>query len=161
MKPVTLFQELLKPQAQSGCRLLGLDVGDKYVGLAVSDVTNRIASPLRWCNLSCCLQKNFKKIMSLVINMGVMIMIYYSIFCFILSDCTIMGFLEWSGFLLICSVLVRKKTNIDLMATDFQHLVSHASFPCHCFQFFPQPLCYQGNWWWVLWSITINGNKVA
>lgn len=46
-KPVTLFQELLKSQAQSRSRLLGLDVGDKYVGLAVSDVNNRIASPLR------------------------------------------------------------------------------------------------------------------
>ncbi|KAF3519737.1 hypothetical protein DY000_02061192 [Brassica cretica] len=43
------------------------DVGDKYVGLAVSDPSNMIASPL--------------------------------------------------------SVLLRKKTNIDLMATDFQNLV--------------------------------------
>ncbi|KAF2594758.1 hypothetical protein F2Q70_00043801 [Brassica cretica] len=48
-------------------RFLGLDVGDKYVGLAVSDPSNMIASPL--------------------------------------------------------SVLLRKKTNIDLMATDFQNLV--------------------------------------
>lgn len=119
--------------------------------------------------------------MSLVIIMGVMIMIYYSIFCFILSDCTIMGFLEWSGFLLICSVLVRKKTNIDLMATDFQHLVSHASFPCHCFQFFPQPVLsgelmmsslefLMIKWQqsrigilhlFILWSITINTSNVV
>lgn len=71
VKPVTLFQELLKSQAQSRSRLLGLDVGDKYVGLAVSDVNNRIASPL--------------------------------------------------------SVLLRKKTNIDLMASDFQLLISQLS----------------------------------
>lgn len=71
LKPVTLFQELLKSQAHSSCRLLGLDVGDKYVGLAVSDINNRIASPL--------------------------------------------------------SVLIRKKTNIDLMASDFQLLISQFS----------------------------------
>ena len=29
-------------------RFLGLDVGDKYVGLAVSDPSNMIASPLRY-----------------------------------------------------------------------------------------------------------------
>ncbi|RVW16419.1 putative pre-16S rRNA nuclease [Vitis vinifera] len=52
-------------------RLLGLDVGDKYVGLAVSDLHNKIASPL--------------------------------------------------------SVLLRKKSNIDLMATDFQSLISDLS----------------------------------
>lgn len=71
LQPITLFQELLKPQAKNRCRLLGLDVGEKYVGLAVSDVNNRIASPL--------------------------------------------------------SVLLRKKTNIGLMASDFQHLISHFS----------------------------------
>ncbi|KAH7839189.1 hypothetical protein Vadar_000898 [Vaccinium darrowii] len=52
-------------------RLLGLDVGDKYVGLAISDTNNKVASPL--------------------------------------------------------SVLLRKKTNIDLMASDFQNLVSKFS----------------------------------
>ncbi|KAK3012553.1 hypothetical protein RJ639_009344 [Escallonia herrerae] len=64
MKSINLFKELLKPNAIRKERLLGLDVGDKYVGLAVSDVHNEIASPL--------------------------------------------------------SVLLRKKTNMDLMATDFQ-----------------------------------------
>ncbi|KAL4570789.1 hypothetical protein LXL04_026452 [Taraxacum kok-saghyz] len=66
MKPLSLYQELLKSPALERGRLLGLDVGDKYVGLAVSDFNNKIVSPL--------------------------------------------------------SVLVRKKSNIDLMAIDFQYL---------------------------------------
>ncbi|XP_034704758.1 putative pre-16S rRNA nuclease isoform X3 [Vitis riparia] len=66
VKPVNLFHDLLKMKATERGRLLGLDVGDKYVGLAVSDLHNKIASPL--------------------------------------------------------SVLLRKKSNIDLMATDFQSL---------------------------------------
>ncbi|GKE16748.1 putative pre-16S rRNA nuclease [Tanacetum coccineum] len=70
MKPLNLFQDLLKIPAVERGRLLGLDVGDKYVGLAVSDFDNKVASPL--------------------------------------------------------SVLVRKKSNIGLMALDFQHLVSSA-----------------------------------
>ncbi|CAN1189801.1 Putative pre-16S rRNA nuclease [Linum perenne] len=52
-------------------RLLGLDIGKKYVGLAISDSKNKVASPL--------------------------------------------------------SVLVRKKSNVDLMAEDFQNLVSELS----------------------------------
>ncbi|XVF52889.1 hypothetical protein PTKIN_Ptkin05aG0054700 [Pterospermum kingtungense] len=71
VKPLNLFQNLLKPNALERGRLLGLDVGDKYVGLAVSDIDNKIASPL--------------------------------------------------------SVLIRKKTNIDLMASDFQSLISELS----------------------------------
>lgn len=71
MKPLNLFQNLLKSNALERGRLLGLDVGDKYVGLAVSDFQNQIVSPLR--------------------------------------------------------VLHRKKTNIDLMATDFQTLISELS----------------------------------
>ncbi|GMH09396.1 hypothetical protein Nepgr_011237 [Nepenthes gracilis] len=71
MKPLRLFQDLLKTKALEKGRLLGLDVGDKYVGLAVSDLHNKIASPL--------------------------------------------------------SVLVRKKTNIDLMAGDLQSLISELS----------------------------------
>ncbi|XP_031129289.1 uncharacterized protein LOC116031004 isoform X1 [Ipomoea triloba] len=67
MKPLNLFQELVKSRG----RLLGLDVGNKYVGLAVSDVQNKLASPL--------------------------------------------------------SVLIRKKSNIDLMTTDFQSLISELS----------------------------------
>ncbi|XP_052303520.1 uncharacterized protein LOC7479316 isoform X2 [Populus trichocarpa] len=66
VRPLSLFHELLKTSAISQGRFLGLDVGDKYVGLAVSDPLNKIASPL--------------------------------------------------------SVLLRKKSNIELMATDFQSL---------------------------------------
>ncbi|GFS37147.1 transcription factor jumonji (jmjC) domain-containing protein [Actinidia rufa] len=66
VKPLSLFQELMKMTSLERGRLLGLDVGDKYVGLAVSDTSNQIASPL--------------------------------------------------------SVLLRKKSNIDLMAGDFQSL---------------------------------------
>ncbi|GJT24839.1 ribonuclease H-like domain-containing protein [Tanacetum coccineum] len=47
MKPLNLFQDLLKIPAVERGRLLGLDVGDKYVGLAVSDFDNKVASPLR------------------------------------------------------------------------------------------------------------------
>lgn len=46
MKPLNLFRDLLKRNARERGRLLGLDVGDKYVGLAVSDPDNKIASPL-------------------------------------------------------------------------------------------------------------------
>ncbi|KAL5551650.1 hypothetical protein UlMin_002259 [Ulmus minor] len=67
VKPLSLFKDLLKSEE----RLLGLDVGGKYIGLAVSDVHNKIASPL--------------------------------------------------------SVLLRKKSNIDLMADDFQSLISELS----------------------------------
>ncbi|KAI8569522.1 hypothetical protein RHMOL_Rhmol02G0285100 [Rhododendron molle] len=66
VKPFNLFQDLMKTKPLERGRLLGLDVGDKYVGLAVSDANNKIASPL--------------------------------------------------------SVLLRKKTNIALMAGDFQNL---------------------------------------
>ena len=47
VKPLGLFQELMKTTPLVRGRLLGLDVGDKYVGLAVSDTSNQIASPLR------------------------------------------------------------------------------------------------------------------
>lgn len=71
VKPITLFHDLLKTSSPGQLRLLGLDVGNKYVGLSVSDSHNKIASPL--------------------------------------------------------SVLVRKKTNINLMAKDFQTLTSELS----------------------------------
>ena len=48
MKPLSLFQDLLKSNALGRGRFLGLDVGDKYVGLAVSDPENKIATPLRY-----------------------------------------------------------------------------------------------------------------
>ncbi|XP_058080757.1 uncharacterized protein LOC131228940 [Magnolia sinica] len=70
VKPTDLFQYFQKNTMERG-RFLGLDVGHKYVGLAVSDPDNRIAAPL--------------------------------------------------------SVLVRKKTNINLMVKDFQTLVSELS----------------------------------
>ncbi|CAF1854951.1 hypothetical protein HID58_061177 [Brassica napus] len=71
VKPLRLLGDALKTKVSVPGRFLGLDVGDKYVGLAVSDPSNMIASPL--------------------------------------------------------SVLLRKKTNIDLMATDFQNLVKSFS----------------------------------
>ncbi|KAH9625868.1 hypothetical protein KSS87_010629, partial [Heliosperma pusillum] len=71
MKPLSLFRELQKTNALERGRFLGLDVGDKYVGLAVSDSDNKIATPL--------------------------------------------------------SVLLRKKSNIDLMAGDFLSLISEFS----------------------------------
>lgn len=46
VKPFDLFQMVLKANNLER-RLLGLDVGHKYVGLAVSDPQNQIASPLR------------------------------------------------------------------------------------------------------------------
>ncbi|XP_074558044.1 uncharacterized protein LOC141814033 [Curcuma longa] len=69
--PVALFRKLYCLRNTQKARLLGLDVGQKYVGLAVSDVTNQSSSPL--------------------------------------------------------SVLVRKQSNIDLMAKDFKILVSQFS----------------------------------
>ncbi|KAK6137454.1 hypothetical protein DH2020_028811 [Rehmannia glutinosa] len=71
LKPLKLYHELLKSNELRRSRLLGLDVGFKYVGLSLSDADNKIASPL--------------------------------------------------------SVLVRKKTNIDLIAADFQNLISGLS----------------------------------
>ncbi|KAI3501282.1 hypothetical protein L1887_29146 [Cichorium endivia] len=71
MKPLSLYQDLLKVNAVERGRLLGLDVGDKYVGLAVSDFNNKVASPF--------------------------------------------------------SVLVRKKSNIRLMAIDLKLLISELS----------------------------------
>lgn len=71
MKPLQLFHDLVKTTQKERGRLIGLDVGDKYVGLALSDFDNKIASPF--------------------------------------------------------SVLVRKKTNINLMAADFKSLVSKYS----------------------------------
>ncbi|XP_027330238.1 uncharacterized protein LOC113846326 [Abrus precatorius] len=71
VKPLQLFQDLVNTSKKEHARLLGLDVGDKYVGLALSDFDNKIASPF--------------------------------------------------------SVLLRKKSNISLMASDFQTLISKYS----------------------------------
>ncbi|KAF5800791.1 putative pre-16S rRNA nuclease, yqgF/RNase H-like domain, ribonuclease H-like superfamily [Helianthus annuus] len=46
VKPLNLYQDLLKLRAVDRGRFLGLDVGDRYVGLAVSDFDNKVASPL-------------------------------------------------------------------------------------------------------------------
>ncbi|KAL5803122.1 hypothetical protein ACOSQ3_031574 [Xanthoceras sorbifolium] len=46
VKPLNLFDELLKRKATERGRFLGLDVGDKYIGLAISDPKNKKASPL-------------------------------------------------------------------------------------------------------------------
>ncbi|KAL2348038.1 hypothetical protein Fmac_002038 [Flemingia macrophylla] len=71
VKPLQLFHDLVNTTQKHRGRFLGLDVGDKYVGLALSDFDNKIASPF--------------------------------------------------------SVLVRKKTNVTLMASDFESLISKYS----------------------------------
>ncbi|EPS61791.1 hypothetical protein M569_13005 [Genlisea aurea] len=72
LKPVKFYQETLKSGGDfAKRRLLGLDVGDKFVGLSVSTSDNKVASPL--------------------------------------------------------SVLVRTKTNMDLMTCDFKSLISELS----------------------------------
>lgn len=71
VKPFEIFEKILKNGSTKPGRVLGLDVGYRYVGLAVSDTCNKIASPV--------------------------------------------------------SVLVRKKTNIESMAEDFQTLISRLS----------------------------------
>ena len=48
VKPLRLFQDMIKANVSKRERFLGLDVGDKYVGLAVSDPENKIATPLRY-----------------------------------------------------------------------------------------------------------------
>ncbi|XP_028062475.1 uncharacterized protein LOC114265845 isoform X2 [Camellia sinensis] len=48
MKPFNLFHDLMKTKPLERRRLLGLEVHDKYVGLAVSDTNNKIVSPLRY-----------------------------------------------------------------------------------------------------------------
>ncbi|KAF3789632.1 putative pre-16S rRNA nuclease [Nymphaea thermarum] len=71
VKPNDLFHYLLKNNKLNRGQLLGLDVGSRYVGLAISDRNNVLASPL--------------------------------------------------------SVLVRKKSNVQLMASDFETLVKEYS----------------------------------
>nr|CAD1828204.1 unnamed protein product [Ananas comosus var. bracteatus]CAD1828258.1 unnamed protein product [Ananas comosus var. bracteatus] len=46
VKPKELFQKVYKSGSAEQGRLLGLDVGNKYVGLAISDACNKIASPV-------------------------------------------------------------------------------------------------------------------
>jgi len=48
VKPLQLFQDLTNSTQNQRGRLLGLDVGEKYVGLALSDFDNKIASPFRF-----------------------------------------------------------------------------------------------------------------
>lgn len=51
VKPKELFQKVYKSGSAEQGRLLGLDVGNKYVGLAISDACNKIASPVRYESL--------------------------------------------------------------------------------------------------------------
>lgn len=46
LKVEELFRKVLQGGSEKQARLLGLDVGSKYVGLAVSDHQNKIALPL-------------------------------------------------------------------------------------------------------------------
>lgn len=46
VKPLRLFEQMLRRKVSKRGRFLGLDVGDKYVGLSISDPNNKIASPL-------------------------------------------------------------------------------------------------------------------
>ncbi|XP_062074298.1 uncharacterized protein LOC133778406 [Humulus lupulus] len=46
VKSLSLFQDLLKTDGLERGRLLGLDVGTPYIGLAVFGLNNNIASPL-------------------------------------------------------------------------------------------------------------------
>ncbi|PIN23741.1 hypothetical protein CDL12_03535 [Handroanthus impetiginosus] len=46
IKPMKLFQELLKSNELKKGRLLGLNVGDERVTLTVSDANNKSAAPL-------------------------------------------------------------------------------------------------------------------
>jgi putative Holliday junction resolvase len=48
LKADQLFRKVIDGGSRKQSRLLGLDVGSKYVGLAVSDDKNRIALPLRY-----------------------------------------------------------------------------------------------------------------
>jgi hypothetical protein len=48
VKQLELFQILFKNGKLGTGRLLGMDVGDRYVGLAVSNHLNEIASPHRY-----------------------------------------------------------------------------------------------------------------
>jgi len=43
VKPLSLFQDVLMAHTKKKGRLLGFNVGDKYVGLAVLDSSNKIA----------------------------------------------------------------------------------------------------------------------
>ncbi|KAK6137493.1 hypothetical protein DH2020_028746 [Rehmannia glutinosa] len=111
LKPLKLYHEQLKSNELRRSRLLGLDVGFKYVGLSLSDADNKIASPL--------------------------------------------------------SVLVRKKTNIDLIAADFQNLVSTCSF-FHLVMQYSFSLCvfaalleFDGKIWVDVLNIFISGLSVS
>ena len=46
VKPLTLFKESLKTEGPRRRRLIVLNVGDKYLGIAMSNITNVFAIPL-------------------------------------------------------------------------------------------------------------------
>lgn len=127
VKPLTLFEQMLMKKVSEHGRFLGLDVGDKYVGLSISDSNNKIASPLRYNFLTAYECVNINKL-KLFLNSecynlistqdGPLLPFFYS-FCYFVYN------MDYSQ----CrSVLLRTKTNIDLMAEDFRCLVS--SFLC-------------------------------
>jgi hypothetical protein len=125
VRPLSLFHELLKTSAINQGRFLGLDVGDKYVGLAVSDPLNKIASPLRYIlRITVVFHFPYHVIFFSVILFfkfvfsGFFWLRVPMLLCFTFLVC-------WH-----CSVLLRKKSNIELMATDFQSLVSVSFLLC-------------------------------
>lgn len=48
VKPLKLFHNVLERKVSERGLLLGLDMGDKYIGVAVSDSKYEIASPVRY-----------------------------------------------------------------------------------------------------------------
>lgn len=109
LKPMKLYQQLLRSDKVTRGRLLGLDVGDKYVGLSISDADNKVASPVRLTLILLPIPFCFckKKCIFLLDDWECVNDEFYDIICFF-----------------ICSVLVRTKTNIDLVASDVKNLVS-------------------------------------
>ncbi|PNY00896.1 holliday junction resolvase-like protein [Trifolium pratense] len=82
VKPFELFHDLMKTTQKERGRLMGLDVGDKYVGLALSDFDNKIASPfsvlLRKKNNVDLMADDFKSLISRYSLKGFVIGIPYS-----------------------------------------------------------------------------------
>ncbi|CAL5442507.1 unnamed protein product [Camellia sinensis] len=117
VKAFNLFHDLMKTKPLERGRLLGLDVGDKYVGLAVSDTNNKIASPLR-------VEYMYISLVDMLVdaptcqssNMHYKFGSKYS--SLRLLDVVYLG---------RSSVLIRKKSKIDLMASDFQSLICELS----------------------------------
>ncbi|WJX54887.1 hypothetical protein P8452_40719 [Trifolium repens] len=82
VKPLELFRDLMKTTQKERGRLMGLDVGDKYVGLALSDFDNKIASPfsvlVRKKNNAGLMADDFKNLISTYSLKGFVIGLPYS-----------------------------------------------------------------------------------